>query len=199
MNNVLKIENSKLNNYDILKLGNLITLLSRPGVGKTTFSQQLIAGVVRNNDVDVMLFSIEESKETVEKNMQELCESKNMTNVIIDDKASPELEYIVAQIKKYASIKKLKLVVIDYLQLILENKNNKSLETLKNLAKELDICILVLSQLSQNALSEEKMPVVENLNIDSDTVLLLYNDNSDKKLIIKNDKSENAIISLNSK
>ena len=75
----------------------------------------------------------------------------------IDECKSTELRYLLNKIRQYVITKKVKLVMIDYLQLVSNMLKGRSREqevsiiarSLKNIAKELDITIIALSQLSR--------------------------------------------------
>lgn len=89
--------------------------------------------------------------------------------------------------------KNIKFVLIDYLQLInYENDIEKVSKKLKALSQELDLTILVLSQLSTNA--ENKRPTNEDLKGSkavadvADVVAFLYKeDNKTEVIIVKNE------------
>ena len=76
----------------------------------------------------------------------------------IDECSNTSLRYLINRIRRYVVSKKIKLVMIDYLQLVNNFNKGRSREqevsqiarALKNVAKELDICVIALSQLSRN-------------------------------------------------
>tara|TARA_R110002012_G_scaffold322071_1_gene554520 strand:+ start:4792 stop:6105 length:1314 start_codon:yes stop_codon:yes gene_type:complete len=76
----------------------------------------------------------------------------------IDECSNTSLRYLINRIRRYVVSKKVKLVMIDYLQLVNNFNKGRSREqevsqiarALKNVAKELDICVMALSQLSRN-------------------------------------------------
>ena len=77
--------------------------------------------------------------------------------LIIDDCNLTSLIYLRNKIRKYVEENKISLVLVDYLQLVSYTNKNTSREqevskvarTLKNLAKELNITIIALSQLNR--------------------------------------------------
>ena len=112
----------------------------------------------------------------------------------IDDQVNLTIQDIRSKIKKILfEQNKIGLIVIDYLQLLLGSKlrsENRVQElsqitrALKNLAKEFQIPIIVLSQLSRNVESRiNKRPVLSDLREsgsieqDADLVLMLYREN----------------------
>lgn len=115
--------------------------------------------------------------------------------IFYDDNASLSFEKIVQSIRFLHRKKKISLVVIDYLQIL---QNNQLLRgqteeqffgmvarLLKNLAKELNICIVLLSQLSRSIDSAE--PSLSRLRGSgqpaeaADVVLLIYRPSEYKK------------------
>lgn len=76
----------------------------------------------------------------------------------IDECSNTSLRYLINRIRRYVVSKKVKLVMIDYLQLVNNFNKGRSREqevsqiarALKNVAKEMDICVMALSQLSRN-------------------------------------------------
>ena len=81
----------------------------------------------------------------------------------IDECRNTSLKYILNRIRQYVISKKVEMVVVDYLQLISYNAKGRTREqevshvarALKNIAKELDITVVALSQLSRNVSKRE--------------------------------------------
>ena len=112
--------------------------------------------------------------------------------IYIDDTAGINIMEIRAKCRKLKMEKNIGLIVIDYLQLIQgSGKRNASREqeiseisrSLKVLAKELDVPVIALSQLSRGAEKrEEKRPMLSDLREsgaieqDADIVMFLYRD-----------------------
>jgi replicative DNA helicase len=122
--------------------------------------------------------------------------------IYIDDTPGISIMEIRAKCRKLKLEKNIGLVVIDYLQLIQgSGKKNASREqeiseisrSLKILAKELDVPVIALSQLSRSVESrDDKRPMLSDLREsgaieqDADIVIFLYrddyyNENSEKK------------------
>lgn len=113
-------------------------------------------------------------------------------NMYIDDTAGISVMEIRAKCRKLKLEKGLGLVVIDYLQLVQgSGKRNSSREqeiseisrSLKILAKELDVPVIALSQLSRSAEKrDDKRPMLSDLREsgaieqDADIVMFLYRD-----------------------
>jgi replicative DNA helicase len=111
-------------------------------------------------------------KETDEADMRlihdsvTLYEEKSLTI----DTVSHKLTTVVNKIKKYKLKDNIEGVIIDYLQLVSHTSQNREQEvakiarTLKNVAKELDIYIIALSQLNRSlAMRENKRPILSDL------------------------------------
>lgn len=113
-------------------------------------------------------------------------------NVYINHTGGMSISKIKASVRKQSKIKKIDILFIDYLQLMeMETKGKQATEEaviaattrkLKLMAKELDIPVVVLSQLSREVEKRQnKKPVMSDLKgsgaieADADTVILLYN------------------------
>ena len=107
----------------------------------------------------------------------------------IDEGNITSLRYLVHRIKEYVKNKKVKLVMIDYLQLVTSSNKSGSREqevskvarTLKNLAKELNITIIALSQLNRGVgMRNNSKPTLSDLRESgeieqaADVVMLIY-------------------------
>ncbi|WP_254842800.1 DnaB-like helicase C-terminal domain-containing protein [Bacillus sp. MRMR6] len=126
----------------------------------------------------------------------------------IFDKAGMDVNYIYSKVrklrKKYGEQARL-LVVIDYLQLIdgdIKHKGNRQAETseisrfLKKLARELEVSVIALSQLSRGVEArQDKRPMLSDLREsgqieqDADMIAFLYRDD----YYHKNSKQPNKI------
>ncbi|QRI44043.1 replicative DNA helicase [Mycoplasma phage sp.] len=120
-------------------------------------------------------------------------------SLFIDDSTSSKLEDIVFKARKVKKTTGLDLIIVDYLQLISDetkgqNRQNevaKISRTLKQLARELDVPVIALSQLSRSVESrEDKRPLLSDLREsgaieqDADMVVFIYRDdyyNKNKK------------------
>ena len=198
-----------------LPLGELIILGARPGMGKTAFLVSLMANLAPLN-IPIAYISVENSAQQImlrllsnftelsfqdivskELNSFQINEIINKTkllekaNIIIEDNCF-SLDDIIAQVDYLAKEKGVKLVMIDYLQLIKvrsRKENNREADIakisreLKGLARKYNIALFVNSQLSravENRPGGSKRPQLSDLREsgaieqDADKVLFLY-------------------------
>lgn len=109
--------------------------------------------------------------------------------MFIDECSNTSLRYLMNKVRQYVITKGVKLVMVDYLQLVSNLVKGRSREqevsiiarSLKNLAKELDITIIALSQLSRGVeRNEGSRPMLSNLRESgeieqaADAVLFVY-------------------------
>ena len=176
-----KIKSDYKNTDDLLNIINandFIVIASRPSMGKSTLGYNIINKVSKRTKGNILYFNYETSKDLLKSKIT----SNNVE--IVDDPTTT-----VEQIKsKCESTNHLSLVVIDYLQLIPSSCNDTSKNeidyisrTLKTLTLELNVPIIVLSQLGRQVENREnKRPILRDLDImgslvqDSDKVIFLY-------------------------
>ena len=182
-------------------------------MGKTSFALNIATNVSRHSQKDVAVFSLEMSKEQLATRMlstEALVDSNKLrsgrlssddwvrlassANVLcglplyIDDTAAITVQQIKAKLRR---MKNIGLVVIDYLQLMtstLKTDNrvvviSEITRQLKILAKEINIPVILLSQLSRGPESRtDKRPMLSDLREsgsieqDADIVMFLYRD-----------------------
>ncbi|WP_334330822.1 replicative DNA helicase [Candidatus Phytoplasma prunorum] len=133
------------------------------------------------------------------------CDEISEYNIFFDDSSSVNISKIRQQCRQLKHENKLDFVIIDYLQLIHNSnqKNNRQEEistisrNLKQMARELKIPVLALSQLSRDVEKrEDKKPILSDLRDsgsieqDADVVMFLYREDyyvKDKNQFGKND------------
>lgn len=128
--------------------------------------------------------------------IRDAMETLSKFNMFIDDSPSPTVLELRAKARRLQAQSDLGLVVIDYLQLIKGHEKSESRvqevseisRSLKALAKELDIPVLAVSQLSRGV--EMRHPAIPRLSDlresgsieqDSDVVMFIYREDRDKK------------------
>jgi replicative DNA helicase len=107
----------------------------------------------------------------------------------VDECSSSSLKYLLNRIRQYVITKKVKLFMVDYLQLVSNDKKGRSREqevsevarALKNIAKELGVTIIALSQLNRGVGQRaESRPTIADLRESgeieqaADVVVLVY-------------------------
>jgi replicative DNA helicase len=107
----------------------------------------------------------------------------------VDECSSSSLKYLLNRIRQYVITKKVKLFMVDYLQLVSNDKKGRSREqevsevarALKNIAKELNVTIIALSQLNRGVgQRSESRPTIADLRESgeieqaADVVVLVY-------------------------
>jgi replicative DNA helicase len=187
--------------------GNMVVIAGRPGSGKTAIALSLAldASVV----ADVLFISLEMSKEELAKRyLSYIGEIENYkirsaklttndlesvtkvlmnqnTNFYIDDGSNADINEIVGKIKLHKAKHGLNIVFIDYMQLIKSHQKVREQEiahisrTLKLLAKELEITIVALAQLSRETEKRsDKKPMLSDLResgqIEQDSDIVLF-------------------------
>lgn len=189
----------------------LILIAARPGVGKTSFALNIAQNIaIEKPKRTIAVFSLEMSNEQLASRMlsaqsgvdnlkfrngemsdddwTELAHAASIltdTDVYFDDTAG----ITVAQMKaKLRRLKKLDLIIIDYLQLMSGGGRyeNRSTEvgaisrSLKIMAKEFNVPVITLSQLNRETEKTKSKPQLSNLREsgsieqDADAILFLW-------------------------
>ena len=194
-----------------LNKSDLIIIAARPGMGKTSFAMNIATNVARRAEKEVVTFNLEMSKEQLATRIlstEALVESNTLRNgrisgddwvklatsagylstlpLYIDDTASMTVQQMKAKLRR---TRNLGLVIIDYLQLMESTSRSDNRVTviseitrqLKVMAKELNVPVILLSQLSRAVESRnDKRPMLSDLREsgsieqDADIVLFLY-------------------------
>jgi len=187
----------------------LIILAARPSMGKTSFALDIARYVSLNRKIPTAFFSLEMSKQQlgiqvdsskvrtgylaksdwpkVHDAGRELAEAQ----LFIDDSPALTALDIRARSRRLAAEQPLGLIIVDYMQLMqgrgkIESRQLEVSEIsrgLKALAKELNLPILALSQLSRAVESRtDKRPLLSDLREsgsieqDADVVMFIYRD-----------------------
>lgn len=216
-----------------LNKSDLIILAARPGVGKTAFALNIAENVAKTSNKAVVMFSLEMSAEQLALRMlstEALVDSMKMRNgdissdewqrlagavtnlynlpIFIDDNAGITAGEMKAKLRK---VKNLGLVVVDYLQLMSGGKMGDSrvnvvseiTRSLKIMAKDLNVPLIVLSQLSRDVekrKGEGGTPVLSDLREsgsieqDADIVVFLHQDKVPNDIDSKPDILEMKVI-----
>jgi len=207
--------------YDQMTSGfqnsDLIVIAARPGMGKTSFVLGMARNVAMLEKIPVAVFSLEMSKQQVAQrlmsaeakiNLHSLRKGKikesqwsqlaraverlSECKIYIDDTAFLTVMDLRARARMMVSVNNVKLIILDYLQLMQSTTNyrgNKVLEiteisqNLKGIAKELNIPVVAVSQLSREVEKrDKKRPILADLREsgsieqDADLVTFIYRD-----------------------
>jgi replicative DNA helicase len=197
----------------------LVIISARPATGKTAFALNLAVNLAKQN-IPVAFFSLEMSTEQLamrvissmtgiysnyltkaeihEGNWKTLLSTDFNLPLYVDDTASLNLLDFKEKVRKAKKKWGIKAVFVDYLQLMtVYGKGNREQEistisrTLKAMAKELDIPIIALAQLSRDVEKRNGEPRLSDLREsgaieqDADIVIALHNEEpeSDNPLI----------------
>jgi replicative DNA helicase len=187
--------------FDMLTSGlqqaDMVIIAARPSVGKTTLALNVAQHAAINNKIPVAIFSLETSKELrtgylADEDWRKLARAMGSLSeapIFIDDSATLSVMEMRAKARKLKAEHGLGLIVIDYIQLIhsfkrTENRTQELSEIargIKSLAKELDLPIIAISQLSRAVETMgSKRPLLSHLRESgeieqvSDLVAFLY-------------------------
>lgn len=194
-----------------LNPGNFWIIAGRPGQGKSALACN-IALNISESYVPVLIFSKEMSIESlfdrflsIKSNIpltdirsgllnpkqvlavQEKSSELGALNIFIDSNFSADIFYVESVIRRYVKMYDVKVIIVDYIQLLSERDENQTQELgriskkFKLLAEELKISIIALSQLNRDVEHREnKRPQLSdlrqcgNLEEDADIVVGLY-------------------------
>lgn len=196
----------------------LIIIAARPGVGKTSFSMNIVENVARQG-YSCAVFSLEMSKEQLVQRMMCSVAGVSMNNALrgqmnksewlkmdkarrilqdakiyIDDSSLITPEEVLSKCRRLKRKVGLDLIMIDYIQLMSpgskkksENRQNEITEisrNLKILAKEINVPVLALSQLSRAVEQRKGRPQLSDLResgaIEQDADIVMFIHRPDK-------------------
>jgi replicative DNA helicase len=201
--------------------GQLIIVAARPALGKSTLALDFARAASIHNDLPSIVFSLEMGRSEIAmrllsaeasvplQNMRKgTVDSRDWTTIAhtrgrindaplyIDDSPNMTLVEIRAKCRRLKQRVGLKMVIIDYLQLMTSGKRVESRQqevsefsrALKLLAKELQVPVVALSQLNRGPEQRtDKMPALSDLREsgsleqDADVVILLHRESAYEK------------------
>ena len=223
-----------------LNRSDLLLIAARPAMGKTSFALNIALNVAKKYGQTVAFFSLEMSREQLATRLlsaEKMATGKlseeewtklalasaalSQTDIRVDDNPSITVAEMNAKCRR---LDNLGLVLVDYLQLMTGSGYGKGGENrvtvvseisraLKIMAKELNVPVICLSQLSRaNESRQDKRPILSDLREsgaieqDADEVLFLYrddyyNENSEEKnvaecIVSKNRHGETGTVKL---
>jgi replicative DNA helicase len=194
--------------------GQMIVIAARPAVGKSTFALDFARSAAIKHNLATVMFSLEMGRNEIAMRLlsaeatiglQDLRKGTikdeqwskiattmgrmNDAPLFIDDSPNMSLMEIRAKCRRLKQQHDLKLVILDYLQLMSSGKKVESRQqevsefsrALKLLAKELQVPVIALSQLNRGSEQrQDKRPMVSDLREsgsieqDADMVILLH-------------------------
>ena len=199
-----------------LQPSDLILVAARPSMGKTALVLNIAQYVAFHEDMATAIFSLEMSKEQLVNRLfslesrvdAQLLRSGNLSDadwekliegagtigkshLIIDDTPGISVTELRSKCRKYKLEHDLKLVIIDYLQLMTGSGRSDSRQqeisdisrALKQVARELNVPVIALSQLSRQVEQRpDHRPMLSDLREsgaieqDADVVMFIYRD-----------------------
>ncbi len=196
-----------------LKKSDFVLLAARPAMGKTALALNIAVNAAQASGKPVAIFSLEMSAPQLAQRIissEAMVEGDHLNKgtltpeewnrigegvgllfgkpILIDDTPAMTVPQMKAKLRR---VKDLGLVIIDYLQLMSTGRRNDNrvqeiseiTRSLKNMAKELDVPVLTLSQLTRGPESRsEHRPMLADLREsgsieqDADIVMFLYRD-----------------------
>jgi replicative DNA helicase len=201
--------------------GQMIVIAARPAVGKSTVALDVCRSASLHNNLASVIFSLEmsrteitmrmlsaEARVPLQKMRKGMMDEDDWTRLartmgdvnnaplFIDDSPNMTLMEIRAKCRRLKQRHQLKLVVIDYLQLMTSGKRVESRQqevsefsrALKLLAKELEVPVIAVSQLNRGPEQRtDKKPMISDLREsgsieqDADMVILLHREDMYEK------------------
>ena len=198
--------------------GQMIVVAARPAIGKSTLAADFVRSAAIKHQQTSVVFSLEMSRNELTMRMlsaeaqvplqnmrkgtmrdedwQKLAATMGRLSqapLFIDDSPNMSLMEIRAKCRRLKQRPDLKLVVIDYLQLMSSGKRVESRQqevsefsrALKLLAKELEVPVIAISQLNRGAEQRtDKKPMLSDLREsgaieqDADVVILLHREDA---------------------
>lgn len=198
--------------------GQMIVVAARPAIGKSTLAADFVRSAAIKHQMTSVVFSLEMSRNELTMRMlsaeaqvplqnmrkgtmrdedwQKLAATMGRISqapLFIDDSPNMSLMEIRAKCRRLKQRHDLKLVVIDYLQLMSSGKRVESRQqevsefsrALKLLAKEIEVPVIAISQLNRGAEQRtDKKPMLSDLREsgaieqDADVVILLHREDA---------------------
>lgn len=196
----------------------LIILAARPSIGKTALALDIARQAAVYHDVPVGIFSLEMSSQQLVDRMlasqsnvdawklrtgrlikeddfaaiRQSLDVLSKAPIFIDDQPGNNILKMRSVARRLKKEKGLGLIIVDYLQLMVTNKNYDSMvnqvteisRSLKNLARELEVPVLALSQLSRAIEQRGGKPKLSDLrdsgSIEQDADVVIFIHREDK-------------------
>lgn len=182
--------------------GHLVIIAGRPGMGKSALATQIAEVISKQNPA--AFFTLEMSRREVAgrmlkyhsaaTNRSEAVRHLHGLNMQIDDTPAVTVGHIRSRCRRIKRQHGLSLIVVDYLQLMKGQGNNRNEEIgsisrgLKSIAKEFNVPVIALSQLSRKVEERgDKRPLMSDLREsgeieqDADLILFVYREDDNEE------------------
>ncbi|MBI3020324.1 MAG: replicative DNA helicase [Parcubacteria group bacterium] len=212
-----------------LQNSDLVILAARPSVGKTSLAMDIARNAASRHNIPVGIFSLETSgQQLVDKmlsaearvdawklrtgtvrdedfeHIQHALDRLSKAPIFINDTPGNTLLQIRSVARRLKSEHNVRLIVVDYLQLVTPPRNYESMvqqvteisRGLKGIARELDIPVLALSQLSRAVEQRRDRPRLSDLRDsgaleqDADVVMFIHREDRYKDVEERNNIAE---------
>ena len=203
-----------------LQNSDLIILAARPSMGKTALALDIARNAACKNGIPTLIFSLEMSSQQLADRIiaaeskvdswklrtgkltadedfgriRDALDSLSKAPIYIDDESSNNISKMKSVARKIKGEMGLKLIIVDYLQLLTPKRDSESLvqqvteisRSLKGLARELDVPVLALSQLSRAVEQRGGKPRLADLRDsgsieqDADVVMFIHREQNEQ-------------------
>ncbi len=210
--------------------GDLIVVAGRPAMGKSSFALNMVNYLAIGKEVPCLLYSYEMSRKQIRSRLINICGDEiyerlqdGIAPIYVEEDIFTTPEELYSMAKEYKEDYNIGFIVIDYLQLFIAHQLpelkskavSDAMADLKKLAKELDVPVVVLSQLNRDVEKrEDKRPVLsdlkesESIQAMADVIMLLYREdyyyypdesarpNTADIIVVKNSHGETGTVEL---
>jgi replicative DNA helicase len=147
------------------KNGESIVIGARPSQGKTTLGLKIVSSLIANRHIKAAFISLEMSNHFLQKLLLKYNSDIDAGSLIISDTPHISLSELLTMIKSLTTNENASVFCIDYWGLVQRTDDSNIHQELKKLAAELNIIIIILSQLSRAA--ELEKPELKHLRPDA--------------------------------
>lgn len=159
--------------------GDLMLIGSRPGLGKTSFTLELLLQAVKEHR-KCFFFSLEYTHRDVASKVAKIDNTIGINNEFLAFDFSDEIsaDYIIKRLE--GEVEENAVIAVDYLQLLDQKRSNPMLQDqvkdLKEFARSKKVIILLISQLDRSFdVSERIKPSLKDIRLPNPLDLKLFN------------------------
>lgn len=195
--------------------GEYVVVAARPSIGKTALATQMAVDATFNN-IPVLFFSLEQSRSALTQRMVRMVDNDpdelRGLPMLLKCQSGVTFNQILAATQIAIMTHDVKIVFIDYIGLIKGQERGESRndfigrlsQNLQTMARQLNICVVALSQLNRESEREGREPATYDLRDsgsleqDADIIILLHRPNrGDRSKIIVGKHREGNIGTIN--